>query len=203
MTTIAYRDGMMAGDTSSIYGSAIMLTNMTKVIRWETPQRIYLGGCAGTTAMCGRFRQWIIDGAEGYPPAGKDPENSIQALLAVFIKETGKVEVWLYEASYGGYQVQDEYVAVGSGTDFAVAAMWMGGDARQAVQAALRFDTLTNGHAEVVRFGRGWYKGAEKAGNVGNVSPKGKNAKIDRIFAGPPIAAPGAKPHISAKRRKS
>ncbi|OBR52335.1 hypothetical protein A6456_10570 [Paraburkholderia tropica] len=47
--------------------------------------------------------------------------------------------VWLYGCSAYPFQMEDPFHAIGSGRDFAMAAMWLGKTAVQAVHVASQF----------------------------------------------------------------
>lgn len=153
MTTIAYRDGVMAADSGTVFGGSMILHHNThKVVRHETATHIYLGGCAGLATICAGFRQWMRDGMKDFPPLKVSGEDTGSAIMAIFDKATSEVELWQYEVD-GGYVVDEPYAVEGSGSGYAMAVLWNGGTAVEAIKAAIYVDTLTNGRVQTVKFG--------------------------------------------------
>ena len=117
MTTIVYRDGTLAADTRMIQGTAI-IGNISKIVRRHAAAQ-----------------RWFLDGEEGDPPV----EDETKALV---IDPRGKVE--MFEAD-GTIEWRAPYLAIGSGKEFALGAMFMGATAQEAVRAAMQFDPYSGG----------------------------------------------------------
>lgn len=143
MTTISWKQGYMAADTQMTIGNCSMQT-----------EKIYgipgLGviGIAGAGSIMSRVLEWWANGCEGDPPTLTEEERNRDltcgALLAtsegVFILEDG-----IYPSV-----VKQDYVAIGSGSDFAMAAMAMGKSAEEAIREAMRHDIYTGGSVDVI-----------------------------------------------------
>lgn len=177
MTTIAYRDGVMSSDSSISFGSTIMFLNAPKIIKVVTPNHIHLAGCAGGSANCALFRQWVLDGMNGYPPKGEESDTGLSGIVVSLDRFTWKIEQWLFEKD-ASYQVKEEFICVGSGADFALGAMFMGGDTVHAIRAAKRFDAYSNGPIRTVRFGHLGILSALKAPKDAK-KPKNDNSELE------------------------
>lgn len=145
MTTIAYRDGVMAADTLATRngnraGTAIKIAKRGKL----------LAGASGSSDCCQAFRAWFMGGCIGHCPPMGDPEKSWaegvivmpDGALAVF----GPSSSWL-DRPYGGFW------ASGSGGDLALGAMAAGATAEEAVKAAAMLDINTGGDVTVLKVG--------------------------------------------------
>jgi ATP-dependent HslUV protease subunit HslV len=137
MTTIVYRDGVMAADTRMIQRTAI-IGNITKIVRRNDGA---LCGGAGDAAWVVAFHDWFLAGEQGDPPAVPD---SCKGLVAV-----KRRPVELFEQS-GAFKFKAPYVAIGSGMEFALGAMHMGASAPAAVRTAMKFDPGTGGKLMVL-----------------------------------------------------
>ena len=114
-----------------IAGTSI-IGNICKIVRREDGA---LCGGAGHASVVQAFQRWFLDGEEGDPPV----EEETKALV---ISPRGKVE--MFECD-GTIEWRAPYVAIGSGKEFALGAMFMGADAVQAVKAAMKFDPYSGG----------------------------------------------------------
>lgn len=163
MTTIAYRDGVLAGDRltsarGTIYGHA------TKVERHPakiTKDADYLFAATGDTAICQAFRTWCRAGMKKKDrPPMKVGESEATGL--VYRRFLGVTTVETFEAT-GSYVLELPWViregcmerdfhAVGSGSEYAFGALASGANAQTAVEAAACFDRYTGGGVDVVQF---------------------------------------------------
>lgn len=130
MTTVAYKDGVMAAD--SAYWS-----DGTQILRGRKLYRVGGGlvGCAGAIAHWERFVEWLLDGAI-------EEEFPIGEFDAITVDPSGKARLW---AGTIGEKLEMEggYCAIGSGRDHALGAMAAGADAPLAVRAAAKHDQYT------------------------------------------------------------
>ena len=115
MTTIAYRDGVLAADMLSTSHGA----------RDAFGPKIWrcggvLIGAAGSRALCLKFRSWVIAGMSGESPwEGKDDG------LGIIVSRAGIV-CW---GHLGPWPVREPFYTLGSGYQFATGAMEMGASA--------------------------------------------------------------------------
>ena len=139
MTTVAYRDGIMASDSSCWEGS----TNAHSVRKvWKI--RGCLVGCSGAMQDIHAFVRWVKDGGdeEDYP--------RMRQLSAIVAAPDGKV--WSYEhGSFHSTPVIGAYCATGSGSSVALGAMHHGATAVEAVRAARDHNESTKGRIVTVK----------------------------------------------------
>lgn len=108
----------------------------TKIMRAPNGALI---GASGDAAMGGVLKKWYLEGADPLAyPNNRIGDDSYKARLLV-ITPSGKVHMYVSEAV--PLEVEDRFVTVGSGGDFALAAMHLGCDARKAVELACALDT--------------------------------------------------------------
>lgn len=139
MTTIAYRDGVIAADTSMTVNGTVV-PGRVKIAR--APDGRLIGG-AGKAAFTESFRAWAIT-EEGDPPK-MEPGS-----VGFVIDTDGSVRLWDSDEGNGPFTVRPPYIAVGSGQDYAMGAMFAGADAETAVRAAIAHDKSTNGDVLVL-----------------------------------------------------
>ena len=130
MTTIAYRDGVMAGD-SGLQNSNVLYRSAVKVARGHDGS---LHGVTGSAPdACGYIR-WVQNGMLGDPPKPEatNREEGRSAFIALIVSP-GDTCVRLFTA----YGVEDFYsapfVAIGAGSEMAIGAMAAGASAEEAV----------------------------------------------------------------------
>lgn len=132
MTVIAF-DGMtLAADKRCSGGSAVF--TVRKIDRLSDGSLV---GLTGDTAYCAQMLAWLRDGEKlaDFPATQRDREKFAGVLV---VRPTG--EVWKYEDTPHPYRIEDRFYAIGSGRDFALAAMMLGKSAREAVKVACEFD---------------------------------------------------------------
>lgn len=138
MTTIAYRDGVLAADTLiNCNGDRIGYTPKIGLAKG------LLFGASGSTAWCWAFRSWVSAGATGVCPPAPDGAGGFIVMpnddLIVFHIDGMERRAGL------------PFHADGSGADYALGAMQMGADPAQAVAVAAAWDAKTGGDITVLR----------------------------------------------------
>lgn len=131
MTTVVYRDGVLAADSLATLGDTKLHGDYKKINRING----HLIGVAGGVADCATFLDWCRAGGE--LTETKAPEGSYQALV---IDPSGKAT----EVECGKYlprMNRTKFHAIGSGAPFALAAMYAGATAVEAVKIATKIDT--------------------------------------------------------------
>jgi 20S proteasome alpha/beta subunit len=134
MTTIAFRDGVLAADTAMTDGCVSIRT--TKIV--PLPDGRYWAG-AGDASACVAVGKWLAGGCEGRRPRVADVEGLI----------VGPDGVEILAARWPAMPVTG-FVAVGSGAQAAMAAMHMGAAAHEAVEVAAAVDVATAAPVESV-----------------------------------------------------
>lgn len=144
MTTIAYRDGMLAADTAMCQGG-VMMGHLVKIHRRGDGHMV---GAAGDASYNARFSKWFLEGEKGPPPEAKEGPDWLDR--GVIFRRDGSLHVF---EPRGDFRCSDEFYALGSGKEAALGAMFAGATAENAVRAAIRFDPHTGGDVTVLRCG--------------------------------------------------
>lgn len=140
MTTIAYKDGVLAADTLMTSGGA-RCGYQAKI---ERRGRLVLGH-AGVRSNYEAFRDWIAAGAPGRFTC-KDGN--------VFVIAPGELPL-VWGDGDTPWRETEPFWALGAGERYAVGAMAQGASARKAVKVAMQFDTATGGEVTVLRVSGG------------------------------------------------
>jgi hypothetical protein len=130
MTVIAWDGRTLAADKQTTAGGRPRVT--TKVYR--VPE--------GLVAMCGSsvasvaVLEWFQKGRppNDYPAIQKTDKDC----GAMFVDWTG--QLWIYEDHPHAIRIENRFDAMGSGRDYAIAALHLGHDARTAVKVACELD---------------------------------------------------------------
>lgn len=134
MTAIAYRDGVMAGDSLTIITSKesdIKTADPLKVAKYKG----YLFGLAGNDCpKMEDFRKWWYP----YRKADKAPKMGQKLRFeALVVGPDGMVQQW---DERGVWElIKQPFWAIGSGSHVCMGAMEFGATARQAVEAAIKW----------------------------------------------------------------
>lgn len=139
MTTIAYRDGVLAADTLELASGCSVIGYGRKIWRLEDGTLV---ASIGEAPMGDAVKHWLEHGQEGEAPT--------MAGEAMVIFPDGHMEAFSGENRQRNYPTAPFY-AWGSGADVALGAMHMGATAVQAVEAAIRWNVHTGGEITVLR----------------------------------------------------
>ena len=142
MTTIAWDGSTLVADRRITSGT---VTYSTTKIRHTADGRLI--GATGDYGVCTAMLEWLERG--GPRPHCQDSDRWISALE---IMPDGSC--WMHNRD-SRWCVEDGFVAVGSGRDYAMATMALGFTARRAVEIACRFDPGTGNGIDELRFARG------------------------------------------------
>ncbi len=151
MTTIAYKDGILAADTlTSSHGRPF--GHAKKVGRG--PGGKYLYASAGDTAIGQAFRAWCAEGMTGTPPSMRRDDREAEGYVvfpdgtfSVYERDLPPTLLTMVRHHGWGY-----VWAAGSGSDIALGALHAGADARVAVEIAIQLDSHTGGGIDWVSF---------------------------------------------------
>lgn len=143
MTTIAYRDGILAADGRVTAGGLILTDQCKKITRLSDGSLFAL---CGDDLLEERLIEWLENCETSAPPQGKD-------FTAVLVETDGSLKVFTGQGDrFVPYQF-DRFCAFGSGEDFAYGAMEMGATAELAVRAAIARNYLSGGSIQVETYG--------------------------------------------------
>lgn len=138
MTTIVYRDGVLASDSQVTAGDA-------RKFRCEKLYRVEVQGVEAIVGLAGgsfdglAFLDWLVGELAEPPQRLIDGEADF---TAVVLNKHGLFE---YDKWCRPDKVLETFYAVGSGAGPALGAMHMGATARQAVDVACRIDPFSGG----------------------------------------------------------
>ena len=132
MTVIAWDGKTLAADKRATFGTLIRTT--TKIFRVGDA----LAGYCGDAAFGEEMIAWLKRGAEpaDFPASNRDKDDWAPMLV---IRKGAPVA--RYERSPYPVLFEDETFAIGCGRDFAIAAMHLGKNAREAVEVAIALDS--------------------------------------------------------------
>lgn len=124
MTVLAWDGVSLAADRLACAGN--MRATVTKIVRCEDE----LIGICGAMSLGNLLRNWYLNGAapDMFPESGIDDDTTEM----VVIKADGKV--WMYSGSSTPFEIEDKLCAFGAGNEAALAALYCGATAEQAVK---------------------------------------------------------------------
>lgn len=142
MTTIAW-DGTSLVADKLVTDNHGLKSTVTKIFR----ENGNLVGFSGEAWLAQEFRAWVRDGGnpEKYP--AKMKEGSGTGLVI-----SSSRQIRIYEGGPYPIEMEQKYHAIGSGRDFAIAAMYLGKTAREAIAVAHQFNTGTGSAVDELRF---------------------------------------------------
>lgn len=129
MTTIAYRDGIMAADSGSWQGGASHGWAM-KLARGKDG---VLYGVAGNAPEAMGFLAWVNSGYEGEQPKAEPLPDGGNAFIVLAVAPGGPVRLI---AARGEESYDAPYFAIGAGAPTAFGAFHAGASAYDAIEAA-------------------------------------------------------------------
>lgn len=131
MTCIAWDGKTLAADKRACVGN--MQCTVTKI---ERINGLLVGG-SGDSAFINAMRDWVKRGrdAQTFPQHQRDKDDW-QAVLVIEADGTAS----LYERTPFPIRYEQPFIAIGSGREFARAAMHLGKTAREAVEVACALD---------------------------------------------------------------
>ncbi len=135
MTTIAYRNGLLAGDSQATDNQC---WQVEKLRRLDTSAGELLVGYCGEVCSALVFLEWLRDDRNRKPDLGNEDFEAI-----VVSVKTGRVTIW--NPSLVGFTPRGKFFAIGSGAPVAMGAMHAGKNAVEAVKIACKVDPYTRG----------------------------------------------------------
>lgn len=145
MTVIAWDGRTLAADKRCC--SAGMIRTVTKIHRIGD---VLVGG-SGDLCFVLQMHQWIRDGRkpENFPSAQRDKDDW-QPVLIVETDGTPSI----YDRTPYPVRYEDHFCAIGSGREYAMAAMHLGKSAREAVEVAIALDAGCGNGIDVLEYQR-------------------------------------------------
>lgn len=140
MTTIAYKAGVLAGDSQA---TDDQLWQTNKIERLSTSAGKLLVGWCGDVHSALVFMEWLKN------EQSRKPDISNEDFEAIVVAETGRVTIW--NQSLVGWRPEGRFFAIGSGAKAAMGAMHAGKSAVEAVKIACKVDPYTRGPVRSLR----------------------------------------------------
>lgn len=140
MTIIAWDGKTLAADKQSTDSG--LRRSVTKIRR--TPDGCLLGA-AGNSNICEALRRWFEAGAKAEDFPDKDKTSHL-----LVIHPDGKTD--FYDGHWVPVTFESKRVAIGSGRDYAEAAMYLGKNAVEAVNVAIHFDSSCGNGMDTLEF---------------------------------------------------
>ena len=129
MTTIAYRDGVMASDSGAWSGNSSH--GWARKLVKGADGTLY--GVTGHAAECSSYLAWVDGGCEGAEPKPRETKDEGNSFMVLRVTPRGRIE---FIGAYGAEVYDAPYYAVGAGAEVAFGALYMGATAAEAIEAA-------------------------------------------------------------------
>ena len=143
MTTVAYRDGVMAADSQADSGGLLRIRQKLHRVGEE------IIGSSGNSMDIMAFVKWWRSGNDlmALPEFRSYGRDSDPPDFVALVLSAAGLELW--NEYFEPLPILDEFFAIGSGAAAAIAAMHMGADAPKAVEIAALVDVATGGEVQV------------------------------------------------------
>ena len=147
MTTVAFRDGVMAADSLAQIDSQIIGMQKLFIVRSAV-----IGGC-GDAADIRVFIDWFSAGADtGRLPEFRSYRADDAPDFTVIVADESGLTRWT--EYFQPTRINEPFYAIGSGSMFALGAMCHGASAEEAVRIAALNDVNTGGCIVTERVGK-------------------------------------------------
>lgn len=130
MTTLCYRDGILAAD------DAVTIDSVRRGTTRKIAKHKKSGAVAGYVGTMDSGQPWLFAFEAHGANKKKLPSLSSESRGLIITKDG---DIWVQESN-GMFTLEADFVAYGSGADFALGAMAYGATAAEAVEIASRFD---------------------------------------------------------------
>ncbi len=167
MTTIAYKDGIIACDSRLTWGTTIIDDNWSKKI--ERKGRLF-------------FLSGIPEDFEDFFElyfSGRQTHHRYLNVCGLLVENNFLYEVYVCDKGNRLYKLKlflDRTTAYGSGGDFAFTAMDMGGTAKEAIKMAIKRNTSTGGRIRTYKLPF-YSQGKRQLPKIKTPAKKGKVSK--------------------------
>lgn len=145
MTTIAYRNGIIAADTG-LTDNGLRDAQIEKIAKREDGS---VAGAAGAAWWIVAFLEWFKNG-------GEQPHMPVESSFSVALVVDKRRRVTMYESTKGMtrvYLVKAPYHSIGSGREVALGAMFTGAHPKDAIKAAMLHNDGTYGRVMSLKVG--------------------------------------------------
>ena len=139
MTTVAYRDGILAADTMVTYGATLIPFKYKKISKLPNGS---LYGFSGNLEIGEIMKRRLINVGEHDGILEDSADLKGEAFEAIIVQPDGDL---MFFENRTWIRLNIPYVAMGSGKEHAFGAMHVGASAKQAVKASIDLDPNTGG----------------------------------------------------------
>lgn len=146
MSCVAYKDGVLAGD-SRAYGGDYQSSPGQKAKIHRLPDGSVVGITSAVLGMPERYTEWLRNGAD----LGKFGEGSPDCCV-MMVKPNGDLFI-AQDGLYFSGPIKSRFHAIGSGAKYALGAMAVGATAVGAISAACQFDPHCGGEVMTLTVG--------------------------------------------------
>lgn len=136
------RSGTMYADKQMSIHSA----SVTKIFKTEKADGVWLIGGAGNLTQLHDLVHWFSGPADARAPTFDPDRGGIQAVVMGPDRQ-----LWLYWNDTTPLPVEEPYIAVGSGSEYAMGALDAGASPKRAMSIAARRDPNTNSALDVLK----------------------------------------------------
>lgn len=148
MTTIAYKDGILAGDTRVTSSYTNVLNVMKIASRMFNAETQLIAAVSGDLATLSNVRKWIssADTAANVLDTAPTLLNDSDEVLLIehdLVNKVTRVYILYKDGSPVLIQPRNGIIAIGSGKEVALGAMSAGATAKEAVEIASIWDKST------------------------------------------------------------
>lgn len=143
MTTIVYRDGVMAADTRAYSGESTPIGFKSKISRLKDGSLLAVSSTGPGVGEA--FKGWVEEGSD--PEA--IPDGMGVNLVALHVLKNGDV-MYYYDNIFPSGPIHAPWYAVGSGDRYAIGALHCGATADAAVMVAAEHDAWTGGQIQIM-----------------------------------------------------
>lgn len=151
MTTIAYRNGIMAGDTQASFNS----TCIGESIKIRKGNNGNLYGFSGSIVEADEAFEFLQDDTKTIKKPIKFTDNeTFYTIIEVIV--TGAV--FIYEGTVDPIQFKAPFYAQGSGSDLALGAMAAGASAEEAVKIACKYNIYSSEPVTIISLNEDWMR---------------------------------------------
>lgn len=154
MTTIAYRDGVMAADSGVWNGDAC--SAWARKLAKGSDGTLY--GIAGNAAQGTTFLKWVDGGCRGEQPIPERTGEDGSSFVVLAVSKGGPVRII---TARGDEEYDAPYFSIGGGAATAYGALFVGASAKDAIAAAVEHGCSAHGkiitvsHAEELSYSPG------------------------------------------------
>lgn len=143
MTTIAYRDGILAADTRAYSGHTNWVGVKSKI--FELSDGMMVGISTPNPGYSAELMDWVVSGFE----MDRYPILADRTFSMIVVYPNGQVSVFIDNHTDIGF-LSNDFFAIGSGECYALGAMAAGASAIEAVKIGCDMDPFTAGPVEAL-----------------------------------------------------